>query len=68
MIVLEDLERKPRKPGEQMKRLMWDCECVCACVCVCVCTCEKKIKVGVRALSEKAPPHLFLVIPPHIKQ
>lgn len=67
MIVLEDLEREPGKPGEPMKMLMWDCACVCVCrgaggVRV------KKIKVGVRALSEKAPPHLFLVIPPHIRQ
>ena len=41
MIVLEDLDREPGKPGEPMKRLMWDCACVCVCVCVCVCTCEK---------------------------
>lgn len=49
MIVLEDLEREPGKPGEPMKMLMWDCACVCVCrgaggVRV------KKIKVGVRAL------------------
>ena len=66
VIVLEDLERETGKPGELMKRLMWDCMYVC--VCVGGCARVKKIKVGVRAPSEKAPPHLFLVIPPHIKQ